>query len=254
MIKTHASSRKAGQETTGWFVGHIVHDLWQRFRSAAQALPKRVWQRWFGALLAGLAFTCLVALGFTLGARWWQPRGLQTWDQAALAGILEQAPMSFSRAIVFETPGNLIGMALLILPVVIIAIYAGRSLVVASILAAYTMGSAVFFTGWGVWNRSRPDVVADGIAAPGFHAFPSGHMVHVTAVYGYLTFLWLRAARNWIERMLALLLCAVWMTLVGLSRLVLGTHWPSDIIAGGILGLLWAIALAFAQHFAEADR
>lgn len=76
-------------------------------------------------------------------------------------------------------------------------------------------------------------------------------MVHVTAIYGYLTFLWLRASRRWVERSLALILCAVWIGLVGLARLVLGTHWPSDIIAGGILGLLWAITLAAAHQLAE---
>lgn len=239
----------AGQ-ASAWTVVNTARDLWRRFAVAARALPNPVWIRWLRTLFAGLALTCLVGLGLTLGVRWAAPRGLQAWDAATLAVILERAPMSFARGIVFETPGNLVGMALLIGAVVVLAIYAGRPLVVASILSAYSLGSAVFWVGWGLWNRARPDVVADGIAAPGLHAFPSGHMVHVTAIYGYLTFLWWQASRSMVERLVATGLFALLVAVVGMARLVLGTHWPSDIIAGALLGLLWALTLATAQRVA----
>lgn len=93
--------------------------------------------------------------------------------------ILAQAlPLSFSRAITWESPGNLLGMV----PVVVafIGIMVARSQPL--LAAAYGLQFALVWIGWGYWNRDRPDMIADGVAASGLHSFPSGHAVVVIAV------------------------------------------------------------------------
>jgi membrane-associated phospholipid phosphatase len=250
MNTTAQRTARSARNSTGWAAFDTLRDLWRRFWESARALPTGAWAAWARTLFIGLALTCLVALGLTLWARAAEPQWLAAWDRATLESILARELLPFPSAIVWESPGNGVGVGLLIAAVVLLGVYSRRPLVVASILAAYLLGGAVFWVGWGLWERARPDLVLGGAAAPGLHSFPSGHMVHVTVLYGYLTYLWCRAA-GVIERVLAVALCVAWVALVAVSRLVLGTHWPSDLLAGALLGLLWTAALALAHHSAE---
>jgi len=75
------------------------------------------------------------------------------------------------------------------------------------------------------------------------YSFPSGHVVHVTAVFGLLLFLTFRARGRipevilWLARV-ALLFFIVAM---GPSRILEGEHWPSDVLTGYLWGLFWAV-------------
>lgn len=71
-------------------------------------------------------------------------------------------------------------------------------------------------------------------------AFPSGHAANATIVFLTLAFL---LTSTYPRRALAVW-AAVWLSiLVGVSRLVLGVHWPSDVIAGWAFGLFWTLLL-----------
>jgi membrane-associated phospholipid phosphatase len=250
-MQTTRPAPRSSASPGGWAAIGLAQTLWQRFAEAARAMPRRAWARYARALAIGLAVTCLVSLGVTLWAQRAAPQWLDAWDRAALEAVVAAEPLSIPRAIIFESPGNMVGIALLMAAVLPLAMRAGRPVIVSNMLLGYAIGAAAFWVGWGLWSRERPDLVLDGVAAPGLHSFPSGHMVHVTLLYGYLAYLWCRASRSPLERALAVLLCAAWITLVALSRLVLGTHWPSDVIAGTLLGLLVAASLAVAQRQAE---
>lgn len=248
MQTTRSAQRTSTRQSGGWAVFDLFRDLWRHFADAARAMPRAAWVRYARTLAVGLVVTCLVALAITLWAQQAAPRGLDAWDRAQLLALIERAPLTIPKAIIFESPGNMVGIALLMAAALPLAIRAARPVIVSSLLLGYAMGAAAFWVGWGLWSRERPDLVLDGVAAPGLHSFPSGHMVHVTLLYGYLTFLWCRASRSLVERIVAVLICVTWVALVAISRLVLGTHWPSDVIAGMLLGLLVAVTLAVAHH------
>ncbi len=88
-------------------------------------------------------------------------------------------------------------------------------------------------------GRIRPEDEPHLTAAQSY-AFPSGHAANATLVWLCLALLLPRGPR---ARMLAIW-GAVWLALlVGLSRVMLGVHWPSDVIAGWAFGLFWALLL-----------
>ena len=84
--------------------------------------------------------------------------------------------------------------------------------------------------------RLRPDA-HDQLAPIASYAFPSGHAANATMVWlGAALLLAREPARRW-----ALAAAAITAIVVGLSRPMLGVHWPSDVVAGWSLGLFWTL-------------
>lgn len=87
--------------------------------------------------------------------------------------------------------------------------------------------------------RPRPDLVAHGMDVF-THSFPSGHSLMATATFLTLGALVARTHENrWVKVYLLSLALTVSLA-VGLSRLYLGVHWPSDVLAGWAAGAGWA--------------
>ncbi|MBT3154074.1 phosphatase PAP2 family protein [Streptomyces sp. CHD11] len=95
-------------------------------------------------------------------------------------------------------------------------------------------------------DRPRP-VWPDPVDSAHYAAFPSGHAMTATVVCGLL--LWL-LHRHGVRRVLwrtALITAVVSVTGVGLTRVWLGVHWPTDVLGGWILGAL-VVRAAVAVH------
>lgn len=99
-----------------------------------------------------------------------------------------------------------------------------------------------------IMQRQRPTTGESGIrvavANIGGSSFPSGHVIIYTGVYGFLAFLahtWIRPA--FIRRTVVGLLGGL-LSLVGISRIYLGHHWFTDVVASYLLGTTYLIALA----------
>ncbi|MEX2578179.1 MAG: phosphatase PAP2 family protein [Verrucomicrobiales bacterium] len=108
------------------------------------------------------------------------------------------------------------------------------------ILAATVGGWALGNTLKRGYDRPRPDLVqhhADVTSA----SFPSGHAMMSAVVYLTLGLLLARALPGrWLKVYLVAL--AVFLALaIGISRVYLGVHWPTDVIAGWALGSAWAL-------------
>ena len=86
-------------------------------------------------------------------------------------------------------------------------------------------------------DRPRP-IFADPIATARGLSFPSGHAMAVAVNYGALLLVYLPAlARRW--RRVATIAALTIIIAVGVSRLVLGVHYVTDVIGGWLLGAAW---------------
>ncbi|HEY0527295.1 MAG TPA: phosphatase PAP2 family protein [Gemmatimonadaceae bacterium] len=89
------------------------------------------------------------------------------------------------------------------------------------------------------FNRPRPTIVVHAVQAVS-SSFPSGHAMSSAIVYSTVAYLAARLHKRWWARFLVMLTALVLIVLICLSRLYLGVHYPSDVLAGVLVGLAWA--------------
>ncbi len=103
-----------------------------------------------------------------------------------------------------------------------------------------------------LFHRGRP--IFQAINEDSF-SFPSGHATTVVAFYGFLAYLFLRRTRSWKTRAVVLLSILVLVALVDVSRLYLGVHYLSDVLAGNLIGLTGVIlAVGVVEWFSAEKR
>jgi undecaprenyl-diphosphatase len=91
-----------------------------------------------------------------------------------------------------------------------------------------------------IFCRHRPDLLPWLAAAEGW-SFPSGHTLNAVTLAGLLAYLIGRRLSGWRRVALAVALL-LWAVLVGLSRIYLGVHYPSDVLASLAVGGFFLLA------------
>lgn len=89
-----------------------------------------------------------------------------------------------------------------------------------------------------LFSRDRP-ALWERVVDVGQYSFPSGHAMVSMVIYGLIGFLLANRFPRW--RWLIVILTIGLITAIGLSRLYLGVHWPTDVVAGYSAGLVWLL-------------
>jgi undecaprenyl-diphosphatase len=117
------------------------------------------------------------------------------------------------------------------------------------VLLAATMAGSVGLTEGlkHAFHQARPTLFATALHEHGF-SFPSGHATLSFSLFGFIA-LWLvlqapRRAVSWLAGLACLALAAS----IALSRVYLGAHWPSDVLAGMLVATAWVTAVTAARY------
>jgi undecaprenyl-diphosphatase len=233
---------------------------------ARRATPAQ-WRQWLAWLIHG-GRSRLAALGLTLALGLGGGVVLLYLFATLTDEVMEQATMQLDVAVLtwlhgFSSPAldaaaevcsamGSEGLAVLLVLLVVWWAYRGRwGLVVGLIIT--TVGAQLLNDVLKeLFHRTRPAPVALLIPVQAF-SFPSGHAMVSAAFYFYLAYLGWRVLEGWRRWVWAgsLLLLVL---LIGLSRLYLGLHYLTDVVAGYLAGLLWADTVIISGHLLMRGR
>ena len=118
----------------------------------------------------------------------------------------------------------------------------------ASLFAITMAGSTVLLvTLKTVFHRARPEPFFETVL-PASYSFPSGHALLSFCFYGVLAaIITARVKRRSFQTIIWM--CAVLLiALIGISRIYLGVHYPSDVLAGYTAAFIWTVAVAVADR------
>jgi undecaprenyl-diphosphatase len=88
-----------------------------------------------------------------------------------------------------------------------------------------------------IFQRARPNFMP--LAHESSYSFPSGHTMNSFIFYACITYFIFRNTKNRTVKLLTLTGFFLIVLLIGFSRIYLGVHYPSDVTAGYISGILW---------------
>ncbi|MFT3685787.1 MAG: phosphatase PAP2 family protein [Phycisphaerales bacterium] len=151
-------------------------------------------------------------------------------DFTALGGIGVLAFLTVALALLLAFQGKLRTVALL----------------AASVLGGLTLSSLIKHA----IERPRPALVPHGSLIY-TSSFPSGHSTMAAVTYLTLGALLMRTDRRPLVKLYLLSLAVILTVLVGVSRVYLGVHWPTDVLAGWTLGAAWAIVCWLAARWLQ---
>lgn len=236
----------------GWFITSAGRDVLRNLRDdwIEAGESRRRWGRAFGLwTLASLAFTALVVW---LGTVTLTGPDVIAWERDVLRNLEAADPVSFNSALWLEGLANGFVMWIAVGISAVMAARARRPLLAASFLLGFGVLYMNIFFGWLLWPRQRPSIIAEGLASPGaLSSYPSGHAAQSVFVYGMFAYLWIRLARSRLEKATALLAMLFVVAVVCFGRLRLGSHWPSDLVAGFVIAAFWTYGTTRALKAAE---
>ena len=212
------------------------------------ALLGRLW-RWSLANLA-LVLTVLVGGGIVLGATLLaaavydevvDSEGLAALDQPVLdAAVASRTPASEEWVTRFTDLGGTVGMPVIAVLVVVVLAVRRRSWLPVVLMGIAAAGSvAITVLGKDLAGRARPPVA---LAVPPLEtspSFPSGHTLNATVVLGVSAYLVMLGRKHLRSRLIVGSVVVVFVVAMGLSRVWLGHHWLTDVMAGWLVGLAW---------------
>jgi undecaprenyl-diphosphatase len=208
------------------------------FRRLAERLPLAavVW------LAVGLAASAFVIWAFAELADGVVEGESRRFDRATLLWIHAHSPEWLEGPMRLMTALGYYWVVLPLLAGVVFIFYLIGWRLSATLLLVSTVGGFLLtIVLKGVFGRARPELFDTGYTAS-FYSFPSGHATVAVGFYGALTLILayrLSGFARW-----AVAVCGVLLVLlIGFSRLYLGVHYPTDVLAGFLAAPLWVICV-----------
>jgi membrane-associated phospholipid phosphatase len=176
--------------------------------------------------------------------------GLAGLDQPVLDAAVSTRSPTLDQAVTWFTDvGGPVGMPVIALVVVTVLAVRRRSWLPVLLMGVAAAGSVLITVlGKDLAARARPPMA---LAVPPFEtspSFPSGHTLNATVVLGVSAYLVMLGRKHLRSRVLVASVAAVFVVAMGLSRVWLGHHWLTDVVAGWLVGLAWLATVVTAHR------
>lgn len=226
-------------------------NAWRRLIDGAGAVVGKPWRRYranlFIGYLAGASifFLILAVLAKTVA--------YFTFDVTFTNAVQSFRPGWFNALMVALTWIGFGPQAYIVTALILVFLYASglKWEMVTALLSV--IGSSVLGLGIKVLiDRPRPsaDVVIVLSQLSDF-SFPSGHVLFFTVFFGFMIFLtFTLLKRSWWRTLLLVILVGM-VSLIGVSRVYVGQHWASDVMAAYLLGSLWLTLTVLAYRWGK---
>ena len=203
-----------------------------------------------GLLAAAVALSLFVWLGYEV--RSGTPTDFDLTIRAAIRS-LETARLSTVMwgASVYGAPRRLLPLSLVVAAVFLVRGWRRGALLILVTVA----GAGVLDLGLKeLFARARPQAYFDYYPTPESFSFPSGHALFAVCFFGGIAVLLSHRLRGVLARILTWALAFALILLIGVSRIYLGVHYPTDVIGGFAVGTVWVAAVALGDRLAQRRR
>ncbi len=171
----------------------------------------------------------------------WTKGPLLQWDVPLSKELHSEAVQEPPRIIELLTFGFFVGKELVQVIAIILGLYFlhkrfWREL--AMLLVGLGGGAIIWYFLIGIFNRPRPaEQLGIVVTDP---SFPSGHVITAVLAYGLLAYLFVPKMPSLFWKWVVVIAAILTMLYIGFSRLFLGGHYLTDLLAGYALGIAWA--------------
>jgi undecaprenyl-diphosphatase len=194
-------------------------------------------------LAAGLAASIFAIWAFAELAEGVGEGEFRRFDRTVLLWIGSGVPESLDGIMRLITVLGYYQIVLPLLAASCLLFYYKRWRLSAILLCVSTGGSVLLTTVLkAVFQRQRPELIDSGYTAT-FYSFPSGHATVAAGFYGALAIILAYRARGFWRWAIASGGLSL-VLLIGFSRLYLGVHYPTDVLAGFLAAVLWVVCVA----------
>jgi undecaprenyl-diphosphatase len=202
------------------------------------------------AVVGGALAVALTAVAAEVYDAVTEADGIAGLDQPVLDQAIAWRSPGLDHAVTLYTDvGGPVGMPIVATVLTLLMVWRWRSRTPLVLVLIAAVGSlAMTTTGKALIGRARPSLAE---AVPPYEtspSFPSGHTLNATVITAVLVYLVLRRLDSAWARAAAVVVGAVFVLSMGLSRVFLGHHWLTDVVAGWALGLGWAAAVITAHR------
>lgn len=175
--------------------------------------------------------------------------GVAGLDHPALAASKGLRTPAFDMAVTaFTDVGGTIGMPIIAIVVMAVLAFRRRSWTPVILIVTAGLGSLLMtIAGKRLVGRTRPDLID---AVPPYEhspSFPSGHSLNAVVIAGIVAYLIILRLHSNRGRILTAAAAALFAVAIGLSRVFLGHHWLTDVLAAWALGAAW-LAVVITAH------
>jgi undecaprenyl-diphosphatase len=192
-------------------------------------------------LTSAFMLSLLFAIGFGLIMLLISNKKIVSFDDI-VSGYIQNSNSSVLTSIMkfftFIGSGSVVAFIVIIAMIMFYVILKHRSELV--LLLAVVIGSALLnYVLKIIFHRARPTI--HRLIEETGYSFPSGHSMAAFTLYGILSFLLWKHISSYQGRSLLIIVSILMITMIGISRIYLGVHYPSDVLGGFLASGIWLI-------------